>query len=170
MDKFRQFANSWKTVGVTNKVRWSHGSAIERFNSYLLKNLLGYYGDNVKPIIADTSFSVGLDDGKKICENLNLDPNSTRDCITPIETVSLLSGIDSEIIGDGRKSNRPVTIRVKGCIFSGMFEGFDADVKSASCEKYSLGLVRAVSDKADLKVSKKCCVNNKYCEFVVNLR
>ncbi|MCD1294395.1 hypothetical protein CUJ83_05200 [Methanocella sp. CWC-04] len=169
MDRFKQFANSWKTVGVTSRVKWQQSNTIDRLNSQLIKALVEKYGEEVMAIISDITFEIGLEDGKKICENLNLESGTTKGCVMPLETVSLLSGIDSEVCGSG-KDQRSTSIRIRGCMFSGMFDGMNPDIKSRACESYSLGLVRAVNDKAELKVSRKCCATNKFCEFVVSLR
>lgn len=169
MDRFIQFANNWKTVGVTSKVRWQQANTLDRLNAHIFRRLADKYGEEVEAILSEASLTIGLEDGKKICENLNLDPYSTRACLTPIETISLLSGIDSEV-STGDKKGTTRSIKVKGCIYATMFGGMGQGARAIACESYSTGLVHAINGKAELKVVKRNCAGSRHCEFVVNLR
>ncbi len=57
------------------------------------------------------------------------------------------------------------------CIYSTLFDGMNvpADIKTNACSSYSTGLTHAVSPKAYVKVVKRRCAGDKFCEFVVNL-
>lgn len=168
MDKYTRFANTWKAVGVTSKVRWHQNSTIDRFNAMLVKTLTERYGDEVNSILADISYQIGLDDGRKICENLKIDPALPGSSLVPLETVALLSGVDSEVSGDRRSRQFPqLTFKSGGCIFSQMFGSMDAGLKNMVCEKYSQGLVHAVNKDAEVKVLRKCCNGNRQCELMV---
>jgi len=52
-------------------------------------------------------------------------------------------------------------------LFDGMNVG--ADFKTNACTSYSTGLTHAVSEKSRVKVVKRRCAGDKYCEFVVTL-
>jgi len=44
-----------------------------------------------------------------------------------------------------------------------------ADFKTNACTSYSTGLTHAVSEKSRVKVVKRRCAGDKFCEFVVTL-
>lgn len=169
MDRFKQFANSWKTVGVNSKVRWQHSNTHDRFNSFLLKRLIQKLGSEAMPIIAEAGIAIGLEDGRKMCENLQLDTSTGKACLTPLETIALLSGIDSEISAESRNKHS-ATLKVKSCPFSTIFHDMSPEIRDKACESYATGLTRAVNSSADLKINKGCCHNHKYCEFMVSVR
>ena len=171
MDRFTRFANTWKAVGVTSRVRWHQGSTIDRFNTMLVKRLAEKYGDEVRAVMEDVAYQIGLEDGEKICENLAVDPASLRDSFIPLETVALLSGVDSEVTGD-RKSRQfqHMTFKSGGCIFGQIFDSLDGETREKVCERYAIGLVRSVNKDADVNVLRKCCKGNRQCEFMVTFR
>lgn len=171
MDKYTKFANAWKTIGVSSKVRWQQRNVNERLCGGIARKLLQRYGDDAKAEIAAIAMDIGLEDGRKILENLKVDVSSPRASLIPLETVSLLSGIDYEIIGDNRARQFPqITIRSGGCILEQVFEGIDPDVREHICESYTLGLIRAVNKDADVKVLRKCCAGNRQCELLVSFK
>ena len=86
-DKYLNFAKTWKTVGVTSRLRWQQSNSLGRFNKYLLIRFIDRYGDKAMEMISETGLTIGLEDGKKICDNLNLDASSLRACLIPIEAV-----------------------------------------------------------------------------------
>jgi len=98
MDKYVNFAKTWKTVGVTSRLRWQQNNSLGRFNKYLLIRFIDRYGEKALEVISETGLAVGYEDGKKIVDNLNLDANSLRALLIPIEAISLLSGVDSDIM------------------------------------------------------------------------
>jgi hypothetical protein len=97
MDRYTRFANIWKAVGVTSRVRWHQGATLDRFNAMLVKRLAEKYGEEVKVLMEDVACQIGLEDGEKIGENLNIDHTSMQSALVPLETVALLTGIDSEV-------------------------------------------------------------------------
>jgi hypothetical protein len=171
MDKYTKFANAWKTVGVSQKVRWQQRSVNERLSAGLARKLIERFGDDAKAALADVALEIGLDDGRKICENLKIDPDSPRASLIPLETVSLLSGVDYEVTGDNKARQFPhLTTRSGGCVLSKVFEGIDPDIRSYICENYMLGLVQAVNKNAEVKLLRKCCAGNTQCELVVSFK
>lgn len=170
-DKYLNFAKSWKTVGVTSRLRWQQNNSMGRFNKYLLIRFIDRYGEKALEVISDTGLAVGYDDGKKICDNLNLDANSLRACLIPIEAISLLAGVDSDILLESNYGPGTMCLRVNDCIYATLFDGMEVggDFKTNACTAYSRGLAHAVSEKANVRVVKRRCAGDKYCEFVVNL-
>lgn len=173
MDKHTRFANTWKAVNVTSRVRWQQNNTIDRFNALLVKRLTDQYGDDGKGILADVSYQIGIEDGRKICENLRIDPSAPRSSLMPLETIALMSGVDAEVTGDRHPRQLPqqtLTFKSGGCIFSGIFGGIDPSLKDLICEKYTQGLVHAVNKNAEIRLLRKCCGGNRQCEFAVTLR
>ncbi len=171
MDRFTRFANTWKAVGVTSKVKWQQRSTLDRFNAMLVRRLTDKYGDEAKALMEDIAYQIGLEDGEKICENLNLDAAAMTSALVPLETVALLTGIDSEVYSDKKSRQFPhLSLKCGGCIFGQLFEGMDQDIRERICYRYSLGLVHSINKETDIKVLRKCCMGNRQCEFMVTFR
>ena len=171
MDKYTKFANAWKTIGVSQKVRWQQRNVNERLCAGLARKLIERFGNDAKIVLAEVALEIGLEDGNKICENIKIDGDSPRSSLIPLETVSLLSGTDYEVIGDNKARQFPyLTVKAGGCILGKVFEGIDPDIREHICENYTLGLIRAVNKGADVKVLRKCCTGSRQCEFVVNFK
>jgi hypothetical protein len=171
MDKFTRFANTWKAVGVTSKVKWQQRSTLDRFNAMLVRKLTDKYGEEARVLVDDIAYQIGLEDGEKICENLNLDTTEMASALVPLETVALLSGIDSEVYGDKKSRQFPhLSFKCAGCIFSQISDSMDQDMRERVCMKYSLGLVHSVNKGTDIKVLRKCCLGNRQCEIMVTFR
>ncbi|HEY3273931.1 MAG TPA: hypothetical protein VGJ92_09225 [Methanocella sp.] len=171
MDRYTRFANTWKAVGITSKVRWHQGSTLDRFNAMLVKRLAEKYGEEAKALMEDVAYQIGLEDGEKICENLNVDNKLMQSALVPLETVALLSGIDSEVSGDKKSRQfQHLSFKCSACLFGQIFDGLDQDVRERVCLKYSTGLVHSVNKEADLKLMRKCCLGNRQCEFMVTFR
>jgi hypothetical protein len=171
MDKYVNFAKTWKTVGVTSRLRWQQNNSLGRFNKYLLIRFIDRYGEKALEVISETGLAVGYEDGKKIVDNLNLDSNSLRALLIPIEAISLLAGVDSDILVESNYGPGSICLRVNDCIYATLFDGMNvgADFKTNACTSYSTGLTHAVSEKSRVKVVKRRCAGDKYCEFVVTL-
>lgn len=171
MDRYTKFANAWKTVGVSSKVRWQQHSVDERLSTGLARKLIERFGNDAKTAVAEVAMQIGLEDGQKICETLRIDRDSPRASLIPIETVSLLSGVDYEVTGDEKARQFPqMTIKSGGCILGKVFEGVDPDIRSYICESYTLGLIQAVNKNAQVKVLRKCCAGNSQCELMVSFK
>ncbi|OPY26414.1 MAG: hypothetical protein A4E28_02523 [Methanocella sp. PtaU1.Bin125] len=171
MDRFTRFANTWKSVGVTSRVKWQQHSTLDRFNVMLVRRLTDRYGEEAKALMEDVAYQIGLEDGEKICENLNLDRAAITSALSPLETIALLTGIDSEVSGDKKTRQFPhLSFKCGGCVFGQILDGMDRDVRERVCLKYSLGLIHSVNKEADLKVLRRCCQGNRQCEFVVTFR
>jgi hypothetical protein len=171
MDRYTRFANTWKAVGVTSKVRWHQGSTLDRFNAMIVKRLADKYGEEVKVLMEDIAYQIGLEDGEKIGENLNIDHTALQSALVPLETVALLTGIDSEVAGDKKSRQfQHLSFKCSSCLFGQIFDSLDQDVRERVCQKYSLGLVHSVNKEADLKLMRKCCLGNRQCEFMVTFR
>ena len=165
------FAKTWKTVGVASRLRWQQNNSLGRFNKYLLTRFIDRYGEKAMEVIAETGLAVGFEDGKKICDNLNLDANSLRATLIPVEAISLLAGVDSDILVETNYGPGSICLRVNDCIYATLFDGMNvaADFKTSACSSYSTGLTHAVSPKTHVKVVKRRCAGDKFCEFVVTL-
>lgn len=171
MDRFTRFANTWKSVGVTSKVKWQQHSTLDRFNTMLVRRLTDRYGEEATALMEDVAYQIGLEDGEKICENLNLDATAMASALVPLETVALLTGIDSEVYGDKKSRQFPhLSFKCSGCVFGQILDGMGQDIRERVCLKYSLGLIHSVNKGTDLKVLRKCCVGNRQCEFMVTFR
>ncbi len=171
MDKYTRFANTWKAIGVTSKVKWHQRSTLDRFNGMLVKRLAEKYGDEVKALTEDVAYQIGLEDGEKICENLNLDHTAMASALVPLETVALLSGIDSEVNGDKKSRQFPhLTFKCTGCMYGQIFEGMDQGIRERVCLKYTTGLVHSVNKETEIKMLRKCCQGNRQCELMVTFR
>ena len=171
MDRYTRFANTWKAVGVTSRVRWHQGSTLDRFNAMLVKRLADKYGEEAKLLMEDVAYLIGQEDGEKICENLSVDSSSLPSALMPLETVALLSGIDSEIAGDKKSRQfQHLSFKCSSCLFGQIFDGLDQDVRERVCQKYSTGLVHSVNPNADVRLMRKCCLGNRQCEFLVTFR
>ncbi len=168
MDRYTRFANTWKAVGVTSRVRWHQRNTLDRFNAMLVRRLAERYGEETKVIMEEIAYQIGLEDGEKIGENLNIDRASLESALVPLETMALLTGIDSEVAGDRKSRQFPhLTFKCTDCLFGQIFEGMDQDLRERVCLKYSRGLVHSVNKNTDVKVLRKCCLGNRQCEFVV---
>jgi hypothetical protein len=171
MDKFTRFANTWKSVGVTSRVKWQQRSTLDRFNVMLIRRLTDKYGEDARAMTEDVAYQIGLEDGEKICENMNLDTGLLASVLVPLETIALLSGIDSEVYGDKKSRQFPhLSFKCGGCIFGHISDSMDQDIRECVCLKYSLGLVHSVNKETDLKVLRRCCMGNRQCEFMVTFR
>lgn len=170
-DKYVNFAKTWKTVGVTSRLKWQQSNSLGRFNKYLLIRFIDRYGENALEVISETGLAVGFEDGKKIVDNLNLDAGSLRALLIPIEAIALLAGVDSDILVDSNYGPHGICLRVSDCIYSTLFDGMKvaSDFKTNACVSYTTGLTRAVSEKSRVRVVRRRCAGDKYCEFVVNL-
>ncbi len=171
MDRYVNFAKTWKMVGVTSRLRWQQNNSLGRFNKYLLIRFIDRYGDKAMEVISETGLTVGYEDGKKICDNLHLDSGSLRALLIPIEAISLLAGVDSDILVESNYGPGSICLRVDDCIYATLFDGMNvgADFKTNACASYSTGLTRAVNEKSRVRVVKRRCAGDPYCEFVVNL-
>ena len=171
MDRYTRFANEWKAVGVTSRVRWHQHSTLDRFNGMLVKKLAEKYGEDARALMEEVAYQIGLEDGEKICENLGVDLAAPKSALIPLETVGLISGVDSEVADDRKSRQFPqLTFKCYGCLFGQIFDGLDQDIRERVCRQYSLGLVHAVNKGAEIKLQRKCCAGNRQCEFVVAFR
>ena len=171
MDRYTRFANTWKAVGVTSRVRWHQSNTLDRFNAMLVKRLADRYGEEAWVLMEEAGYQIGIEDGEKICENLNVDHSSMKSALIPLETVALLSGIDSGVSGDNKSRQfQHLTFKCSNCLFGHIFDGMDQDVRERVCLKYSLGLVHSVNKNTEIKVLRKCCLGNRQCEFMVTFR
>jgi hypothetical protein len=171
MDKYVNFAKTWKSVGVTNRLRWQQNNSLGRFNKYLLIRFIDRYGEKALEVISETGLAVGYDDGRKIVDNLNLDSNSLRALLIPMEAVSLLAGVNSDILVESSYGPGTICLKVDDCIYATLFDGMNvnSDFKTNACVSYSTGLTHAVSERSKVRVVKRRCAGDKYCEFVVSL-
>jgi hypothetical protein len=137
----------------------------------LFKRMADKYGEEAKVLMEDVAYQIGVDDGEKICENLNMDQSQMQSALVPLETVALLSGIDSEVAGDKKSRQfQHLSFKCSACLFGQIFDGLDQDIRERVCMKYAQGLVHSVNKEADLKLMRKCCLGNRQCEFTVTFR
>lgn len=168
MDRYSRFANAWKTIGVSSRVKWQQSSAVDRFNAHLLRTLAAKHKEETVELLREAGFGFGQEDGRIIAENLSISNKSVRSCLMPLEAISLLSGVDSEV-SPSRNDASKQSLVTKGCIFEKMMASLPQDVRVVACESYSKGIVSAVNPKAELKVSRGRCSGAKHCDFVVTL-
>jgi hypothetical protein len=171
MDKYVNFAKTWKTVCVSSRLKWQQNNSLGRFNKYLLIRFIDRYGEKAMEVISETGLAVGYEDGKKICDNLNLDSNSLRALLIPIEAISLLAGVDSDILVDSNYGPGTICLKVNDCIYATLFDGMNiaADFKTNACTSYTNGLTHAVREKSKVRLTRRRCAGDKFCEFVVAL-
>jgi hypothetical protein len=137
----------------------------------LVKRLADKYGEEARVLMEEVAYQIGLEDGEKICENLNVDSSPLPSALVPLETVALLSGIDSEVAGDKKSRQfQHLSFKCTSCLFGQIFDGLDQDVRERVCQKYSMGLVHSVNEDADVRLMRKCCLGNRQCEFLVTFR
>lgn len=171
MDRYTRFANTWKAIGLTSRVRWHRGSTLDRFNALIIRKLTDRYGAEARALMEDAGYQVGLEDGANICENLNIDHASMESALVPLETVALLSGIDSEVAGDRRSRQfQHLSFKCSRCLFGQLFDGLDPEVREQVCAKYTAGLVHSVNKDTEVQLLRKCCNGSRQCEFLVTFR
>lgn len=169
MDRYSRFANAWKTIGVSSRLKWQPGSAVDRFNAHLLRTLAERHKEETKELLHEVGLTIGQEDGKKICENLGIVNRSMRSCLMPLEAISLLSGVDSAVSPSRNDAAGKQSLVTKGCIYEKMMESLPQDVRIIACESYSNGIVSAVNPTACIKVTRGRCSGGKHCDFVVTL-
>jgi hypothetical protein len=132
MDKFTRFANTWKSVGVTSRVKWQQRSTLDRFNVMLIRRLTDKYGEDARAMTEDVAYQIGLEDGEKICENMNLDTGLLASVLVPLETIALLSGTTPRSTATKSPGSSHLSFKCGGCIFSRISDSMDRTSASAS--------------------------------------
>ena len=159
-DKFRKFASNWKLIGVSSKIDFKEQHLTESIMRKLLPLIRDVFDDEGMDVIKKALFLVGLEKGQEILGTLE-GTGDVSACIMPLETVCMLTGIESNQI----KSDGKVTLHVFGCPYEGAMQ--DIFTKEIFCECYSKGLVYAANPDMHMKQPSKSCMGDEHCEFVV---
>jgi predicted hydrocarbon binding protein len=156
MDRHKKFARNWKSVAIVSKMKWRARG--EELNALILSLMQDAFGDKALDVIADAHYQIGQKDGARIVTKLHIAGPDTAACIAVIEALSILSGVNSELTGNGDG------IRIMGCPFAHTLQMCHPLV----CYYYARGLVKAVNEAAHVTLVKGICEGDELCEFVID--
>jgi len=154
--RYGTFARNWKLIGITSKKRWRKSSTQEKILWHVLERISK--SEDGGAIIRSACYETGIIDGA----NLQSSGDGNALGLSTIELMCLLSGIQAELIGTGKKS----VLRVMNCPYSDTLGGFCSP--DLVCECHLTGMVHAIDRKLRLNRRRKMCVGDPYCEFTID--
>lgn len=166
-DRYKKFARDWKSIGMVSKMKWPWRAKGEEINTLITSMMLDRFGDKALDVIADAYYQVGLKDGDKIITKLRITGKDSVACLSVIEALSVLAGVNSEFKEkEKEKEGGGATLCLMNCPFTDTLRFFHPLV----CAKYTQGLVEGVNEKAKVKLVKGLCGGDDHCEFEITLR
>lgn len=172
-DRYKKFARDWKSIRMVSKMKWPWRAKGEEINTLITSMMLDRFGDKALDVIADAYYQIGLKDGDKIITKLRITGKDSVACLSVIEALSVLAGVNSEFKekekgekGEKEKEGGSATLCLMNCPFTDTLRFFHPLV----CAKYTQGLVEGVNEKAKVKLVKGLCGGDDHCEFEITLR
>ena len=154
-------------------MKWPWRAKGEEINTLITSMMLDRFGDKALDVIADAYYQIGLKDGDKIITKLRITGKDSVACLSVIEALSVLAGVNSEFKekekgekGEKEKEGGSATLCLMNCPFTDTLRFFHPLV----CAKYTQGLVEGVNEKAKVKLVKGLCGGDDHCEFEITLR
>jgi predicted ArsR family transcriptional regulator len=172
-DRYKKFARDWKSIRMVSKMKWPWRAKGEEVNTLITSMMVDRFGDKALDVIADAYYQIGLKDGDKIITKLRITGKDSTACLSVIEALSVLAGVNSEFKekdkgekgeGEGEKEGG-ATLCLMNCPFTDTLRFFHPLV----CAKYTQGLVEGVNEKAKVKLVKGLCGGDDYCEFEITI-
>ena len=168
-DRYKNFARDWKSIRLVSKMKWPWRAKGEEINALIISMMLDRFGDKALDVIADAYYQIGLKDGDKIITKLHITGKDSAACLSVIEALSVLAGVNSEFKeegeeGEGEKEGG-ATLCLMSCPFTDTLRFFHPLV----CAKYTQGLVEGVNEKAKVKLVKGLCGGDDHCEFEITI-
>jgi len=168
-DRYKNFARDWKSIGIVSKMKRQWRAKGEEINALIISMMLDRFGDKALDVIADAYYQIGLKDGDKIITKLHITGKDSTACLSVIEALSVLAGVNSEFKeeggeGEGEKDGG-ATLCLMSCPFTDTLRFFHPLV----CAKYTQGLVEGVNEKAKVKLVKGLCGGDDHCEFEITI-
>lgn len=170
-DRYKNFARDWKSIGIVSKMKRQWRAKGEEINTLITSMMLDRFGDKALDVIADAYYQIGLKDGDKIITKLHITGKDSAACLSVIEALSVLAGVNSEFKekGEGEKGEGEkeggATLCLMSCPFTDTLRFFHPLV----CAKYTQGLVEGVNEKAKVKLVKGLCGGEDHCEFEITI-
>ncbi len=172
-DRYKKFARDWKSIRMVSEMKWPWRAKGEEINTLITSMMLDRFGDKALDVIADAYYQIGLKDGDKIITKLRITGKDSVACLSVIEALSVLAGVNSEFKekekgekGEKEKEGGSATLCLMNCPFTDTLRFFHPLV----CAKYTQGLVEGVNEKAKVKLVKGLCGGDDHCEFEITLR
>lgn len=159
MDRYKKFARDWKSIGLVSKMKWPWRAKGEEINTLIISMMLDRFGDKALDVIANAYYQIGLKDGDKIITKLHITGKDSAACLSVIEALSVLAGVNSEFKEGG------ATLCLMDCPFTDTLRFFHPLV----CTKYTQGLVEGVNEKAKVRLVKGLCGEEDHCEFEITI-
>ena len=165
LDRYKKFARDWKSIGIISRMKWPWRAKGEEIITLIISMMLDRFGDKALDVIADAYYQIGLKDGERIIQKLHITSKDSATCLSLIEALSILTGVNSELKEGEKEKEDAATLRLMGCPFLDTL-GFS---HLLVCSKYTQGLVEAVNDKAKGRLVKGLCEGDDHCEFEVSI-
>ena len=166
MDRYNRFAQTWKSIGVSSKVKWRGSHKGKQVTPLILSKMIDTFGDDAIAIIEEVFDEIGREDAKELSANLNKERNDANGSLDLIDMICLLIGLESERFETDDSSSN---IRVAGCPYNVILGDINPPGRMAACLKYTEALIKSVNEDVKLDIVKRCCEGDNYCEFVVSV-
>lgn len=166
MDRYNRFAQTWKSIGISSKVKWRGSHKGKQVTPLILSKMVDAFGDDAIAIIEEVFESIGKEDAIELSPNLEIGRNDANGCLDLIDVLCLLIGLESERL---KADDGASIIKVVGCPYNVILGDINAPGKMAACLKYTGALIGSVNEGAKLDIVKRCCEGDDHCEFVVNV-
>jgi len=163
MDRYKKFARDWKSIRMVSKMKWPWRAKGEEVNTLITSMMLDRFGDKALDVIADAYYQIGLKDGDKIITKLRITGKDSTACLSVIEALSVLAGVNSEF--KEKEGGDTSTLCLMSCPFTDTLRFFHPLV----CARYTQGLVEGVNEKAKVKLVKGLCGGDDHCEFEITI-
>ena len=165
-DKYRRFAGTWESIGLSKKVKWRGYRIHEDVKASVISRMIDAFGSKAVALLEDTYYQAGLADGKKMIPALGTAKKDAVAALSLIETVCLMSGVEAEY---AEKSAEHATLSVNGCPFREFFGGLEHPTNVAACLKYIEGMIRSVNREAKVEIGKRYCEGGDKCNFTISV-
>jgi hypothetical protein len=165
-DRYRRFAGTWESIGLSKKVKWRGYRIHEDVRASVISRMIDAFGSKAVELLEDTYYQAGIADGKKMASAIGTAKKDALAALLLIETVCLMSGVEAEYI---EKKPEHAVLSIGGCPFREFFEGLEHPTNVAACLRYIEGMVRSVNREAKVEIGKRYCEGSDKCNFTISV-
>ncbi|MDY6964883.1 MAG: L-2-amino-thiazoline-4-carboxylic acid hydrolase [Halobacteriota archaeon] len=167
MDRYTKFARTWKSIGLSTKVKWHGAHARKLIAPLLLQTMVDSFGEEAIKIIEDLFYSIGKEDAKRLYNRITITKTNAHVCLGLIELICLLEGVETVFV---KSDDDNSVLHIRDCPYRIILEEIlPPKGKVCACFKYTQAIIESISDEAELKITKRLCEGDDFCEFIVGV-
>ncbi|MHC1596269.1 MAG: hypothetical protein ACXQTO_05410 [Candidatus Syntropharchaeales archaeon] len=157
MERSKRFAQEWKSIGLTNRMKWRKGRQDE-ITPLIIAKIVETFGGKGLEVLSAAYEEAGGRDGSKIAKSLHIDSDDLPAAISLVETLCIIFGIHSN---SNDESEDRITLTLDACPFEDTLKLY----RESLCIYYLRGLIHAINPNVRVKIPKKICEGDGNCIF-----